>query len=430
MNRKVPMILAVAACLVPGCALPSLPPFPARTKTGRMRQDLNYMVDNLARLHIDAFHSISKDAFLAAADKLDHDIDSLTDQQFAVRMKQLVVMIGDGHTTVIDSVLFNRTLPLLFGQFSDGVFVVAASTEYADLIGTELIAVNDTGIEYVTPKIATVVSRDSEYSLYGDLAPLIAFPDLLTGLGLTADPNTVNFSFRNRDGKTILRQVEAMATKDSNKWVFNPKANATIHHRHADRPYSYEWLPETRALYIAYNQCVNDKQRPFAQFAREVLNVIDDRKPRAVAIDLRHNGGGNSSILKPLIQGLSERETINHSDRLFVLIGPNTFSSAMLNAWQLKVATHATLVGMPTGGKPNSYGELKSFVLPNSKWRVYYCTKYFNVDPEDRPAIMPDVKIEPTSADYFSGIDPVMDYVLSQAARSPASEPPSASSGR
>ncbi len=58
----------------------------------------------------------------------------------------------------------------------------------------------------------------------------------------------------------------------------------------------------------------------------------------------------------------------------------------MRNAILFKqLQTNPILVGEPTGGKPNSYGEISSFLLPNSGLVVNYSTKYFEQVSGDPP---------------------------------------------
>ena len=83
----------------------------------------------------------------------------------------------------------------------------------------------------------------------------------------------------------------------------------------------------------------------------------------------------------------------------------------MMNAIQLQ-SCGALLVGEPTGGKPNSYGEVKSLDLPNSKLRVNYCTKFFQLAPKDVPTVAPDVSAPLSFDDWKNGRDPVLAAVL------------------
>jgi len=94
---------------------------------------------------------------------------------------------------------------------------------------------------------------------------------------------------------------------------------------------------------------------------------------------------------------LAKQKNINKKGKLFVIIGRKTFSSAVLNTLDFKKHTNAIIVGEETSGKPNHYGEIKSFELPNSKLKVYYSTKYFKHYEKDIETIRPDVIIKTTS---------------------------------
>jgi hypothetical protein len=96
-----------------------------------------------------------------------------------------------------------------------------------------------------------------------------------------------------------------------------------------------------------------------------------------------------------------------------VLIGPRTFSSAVLNAIQFRQRTAAILVGEPTGGEPNHYGEVKSFTLPNSGLSVYYSTRRFvYIEGDASSALEPDRVVPLMAADLLAGRDPVLEAVI------------------
>jgi uncharacterized protein (TIGR03437 family) len=93
-----------------------------------------------------------------------------------------------------------------------------------------------------------------------------------------------------------------------------------------------------------------------------------------------------------------------------VIIGRRTFSSAIINALAMKRGP-VTLVGEPSGGSPNSYGEVKTLVLPNSRLNVSYSTRYFFMGVPDGP-LVPDVAVPTYSADYFARHDPFLAAAL------------------
>ena len=96
--------------------------------------------------------------------------------------------------------------------------------------------------------------------------------------------------------------------------------------------------------------------------------------------------------------------------QLFVIIGRGTYSSALQNAITLSSEYNATLIGEPTGGKPNHYGEVRNFDLPNVGLRVWYSTRYWRNYPEGDPlSLEPDVSAVLTMADLLAGRDPALE---------------------
>jgi hypothetical protein len=99
--------------------------------------------------------------------------------------------------------------------------------------------------------------------------------------------------------------------------------------------------------------------------------------------------------------------------RLFALTGRNTFSSGFMNARELQVYTKALLAGEPSGQKPNAFGEVKEFFLPNTNLKVRYSTKYHElVEGETKPFLPVDIMVERTFSDFVSGRDAALEKAL------------------
>lgn len=121
------------------------------------------------------------------------------------------------------------------------------------------------------------------------------------------------------------------------------------------------------------------------------------------------SGGGDSRIIKPLYN-LLKNELSNST--LYVITGENTFSSALMNAIELSTNYDGILVGSPTGGKPNHYGEVKSTQLPTGN-RISWSTNYFTMIPGDNSdSLYPQIPIEIPSTDFFSLKDTILDSIL------------------
>ena len=92
------------------------------------------------------------------------------------------------------------------------------------------------------------------------------------------------------------------------------------------------------------------------------------------------------------------------------IIGRETFSSGVLNAYDLK-NNGTTLVGEVAGWNPNGYGEVGSFVLPNSSLTISYSKRKFNL-PGVGSVLAPDVPLEVQWNDYAAERDPFLEAAL------------------
>jgi C-terminal processing protease CtpA/Prc len=177
--------------------------------------------------------------------------------------------------------------------------------------------------------------------------------------------------------------------------------------------YWYEVLPDARALYIQYNCCANTPGNSFASFARNLFASADTQALERVVVDLRGNGGGDSSVMEPLLDGFKSRPALSAKGHLYVLIGRGTCSSGMMAALSLWHEFRATLLGEPTGGKPNAYGDVRTFSLPNSRLVIRYSTKRFQrMTTGDPPSLNPDVRAPQSLSDCLAGRDPALAAAL------------------
>jgi hypothetical protein len=241
-------------------------------------------------------------------------------------------------------------------------------------------------------------------------------PEVLFATGVTSSRDKLPLTVLSADGKEVTVELSPLKPGEDKTLLKLPDRKVTPWPRWlrgmGGGNYWYTHLPEEKLVFIRYERCQDDPKKPMLAFTNEVLKFIDENDIDKVVFDVRNNGGGNSMVAQPLILGLQSRDKINKKGHLFVIIGRATFSSAQLNANDFRKRTNAILVGEPTGQKPNAFGEVKSFTLPNSGLVVQYSTKRFHNDDADPPSMMPDVLIEQTSQDFFAGRDVVMERIL------------------
>jgi C-terminal processing protease CtpA/Prc len=195
--------------------------------------------------------------------------------------------------------------------------------------------------------------------------------------------------------------------------IYDVLGKMPLRGQHPERYYWYTYLPDEETVYFHYYRCADDPSQPFADFNREMFEFIDANPVTRIVVDLRFNGGGNSAIFRPFLDEVRAREVFRQPGALYGLIGRQTFSSALMNAVELKSETGAILLGEPSGGNPNHFGEVRVFTLPNAGLQVMYSTRRFETMPDyDRDALVPDLDYPITWEDLLAGRDPAVEAAL------------------
>lgn len=186
--------------------------------------------------------------------------------------------------------------------------------------------------------------------------------------------------------------------------------------------FTKEFFDEGKILYVSYNQCVpvsyiqnngNLYTLHFEDFEEQIFSDLKNKRVEKLIFDMRFNGGGNSIYVTNFVKKLKMKK-IDKKVEIYVIIGRSTFSSAILNTIDFEKNTSAITVGEETGGKPNHYGEIRSFILPSSKLKVIYSTKYFKNIDNDISTIVPKIVIQSSFQDFIQGIDPVCEWIKEQ----------------
>ena len=380
------------------------------------RDDLHYLATELPSRHINLFHQVSRAQFAAAVDALDAAIPSLGDTAIVVRMAEIVALAGEAHTSL--ALPQGRTpfrwFPLAFFGFEDGWRVNAARADLAQLLGCRIVAIAGVPIEEVYTRVAPAISHENEAWLKQQFPQYAIYADILQTVGVISSLDSARWTFETLGGQQFSLDI-ATIPQGSISGVSLPDRQSgfvPLYATNSSQNYWYTYLGSTRTLYVAYNRCTDDPSRPFSQFAQEVFGVFDSQPVERLIIDLRNNPGGNSAVFDPFLAGLQARQgRFAGGVRKIAITGRRTASSAMLNALSLKAQPYTVLIGEPTGGKPNSYGDVLSFSLPNSGASVSYSTKYFS-SPVVTDSVMPDRSVALYARDIFARYDPFLAAAL------------------
>ncbi len=389
-------------------------PLLSQSRDDRWRQDLQYLASNLQQTHPNLFFQMSQQDFNQAVAQLDASISSKADYEIMVEMARIVALAGDGHTSL--SLTQNRTgfrtYPLKLYWFDDGLYVTQAASNLASALGTRLVAIGGTSIDQAYALAAGAISHDTEIWVKAVSPDYLVTPEILQALGIVPDLDKAAFTFENSDGTRMTLTIAAPARGDTVDWLYLPhhaQPSTPVYLRHPNLYYWFDYLPDSRTLYFQYNRCQEAATLPFAAFLQQLLDFVAVNDIARFVVDLRNNGGGSTLIIQPLLDAFRQqvaRQALDPASQVFVIVGRETFSSAVLNAIDFR-SLGATLVGEQGGSKPSGYGTVTILVLPNSGLQVSCSTHKYPDSLGD--ALVPDVPAVLSFADYMAERDPALE---------------------
>lgn len=370
--------------------------------------DLDFFLAEARRLHA-APDRIAHSATIAqAVETLRAQISTLSDEQMAIGLQEILVQLGDGHTSLLpiptDKVPF-ETLPVVFYRFPEGVFIVAAADPH--LVGRQVTAIGDRPTATLLDDLRPYVSRDNDQGLLSIGMLLTRYPALLRAMGYADASDRVRLTLA--DGEQV--DVPPAAFDASSALTAPPGIEAVpLWLRRPGDNFWHEALPELDALYVQLNRVRDTPDQTIAAYAETLKAALRDSGARNLILDLRHNGGGNNALAWPLVRLAVWHEESAPEHRLFVITGRKTFSAAQNLVNRIEQTTDAVFVGEPSSSKPNFTGETTSVELPWSGLWLSISSRYWqDSQPGDRRPFIPvDVPVSLSADDYLSGRDPVM----------------------
>ncbi len=372
-------------------------------------EDICFFATELESGHPDLFFQISKEEFEDAIATLRASSVTLDSDMIVFELFKILTRIGDSHTSLVLN-QSHRRYPFLVEELEDGLVITGISQEQKEYNGRLIESINGILIIDILNGLREVIPHQNNSDFKRQISSYLNLALVLEGFDYSESGEPLRLKLVSGEELNLNRkQGKIIGLEES---IQLPKYLRT-----KDVNYRYAYMDAENMIYIQYNAAKEISNYSFTTFTSQIKESIDKNQDIfKVVIDLRLNGGGNSAIAKPLIDLVHDyiREGRFMNNEVFVIIGRKTFSSALLNAIEMKEKFSPVFVGEPTGGKPNSFGELSRFVLPQSRIVIYHSTKFFKIVESDPSSLFPDVNIIYTSDDLLGGIDPALDYILKQ----------------
>jgi hypothetical protein len=420
---------------------------PPRNAAEANRQDLT-VAREAARIDR-SFSSAARTAFDAELDRLEAGAGTLSRGALEMGLARAFALADNAHTSV-RGVAYGRTLrsaPVRLAWFGNDLHIIMADPANAPLLGARVLAIGGIAPDRLSQRLRAFVGGPPSFQHL--LSPgFMASPEALHAIGLMASPDRLALRVALPSGEVrslslgsgpqpplerdnVVWPVRHLAPTrdpaDPRQWVHVlDRANVPLYLSRPETAYWQHYV-SPNLLYVQVRRMRNqDGPGSFSRFLDSTIAEANRRHPRFVVVDLRASPGGDYSQASDFTERLPQ--AIPGNGHVFILVGPNTFSAAIVVAARLKhfAADRATIIGEPMGDRPNFWAEGGRVILPNSKILVRYSTAYhdwangcglldvfrcFFLNYRDGVAagsLAPAIVTSPSFAEYARGFDPAM----------------------
>jgi hypothetical protein len=364
-------------------------------------EDLAFLKKTLPVKHTNLFAKITQPDFKAKVDAITRKADALNYETFTAELFKLMVSIGDEHTFVEPK--FTKIFPIKFELFKEGLFVTGIDSTESSFLQAKLVAINNHSINKVISLYKEVIQSENQSYFDDHLLHFINNPVFLKGLGIIDADEEAEFTLIDKNGKQVKIKLTAIQGNDITN-VKLASAHTNLLSEKKKGNYWFDYNPNNKELYFNYSECKEDQDKPFGKFNDGLFALITTQHPEKIVLDLRYNNGGNSGVLSPFIEKIKD-SYLNQKGKFFVLIGKETFSSAVMNAVELKKNYNTIFIGGATSGNINHYGEVRGFSLPESKIVIAFSTRYWETWKGKKGALKPDIAVKYSIKNYIAGED-------------------------
>ncbi|UCF96607.1 MAG: hypothetical protein JSV89_15720, partial [Spirochaetaceae bacterium] len=349
MNNRIAKLVRFSICAllisIVGCRSISSPRLPAPLdREEAWAQDLKYLKEGFPRYN-KSFDADSLSAFDAIVGETLDSVPELTDNEIYVKLLRAVATPGDRHTTInfAPSSQKLRRIPIRFYWFSDGLYVIRAAEEHADLLGARITEIGGVRPEVLVGRMRDLVSG-SDSALRYDSIYYLSSPDFLHGLGTIKEPDSVALQLETLDGSVVSREFDAMPVGEAiwgyESWrelsPLSAESMDAIDFKHVLENVSLpDYLSDPNraafsriiaggsVLYVQINKNTNLNSK-MSNVAAQVKELFSSAPIDSVIVDLRFNTGGNLLLTTDLVKGIPEWHS--GSGKIYIIVGGPTFS--------------------------------------------------------------------------------------------------------
>lgn len=326
-------------------------------------EDIEYLKEELKKRHKNLFAYTEEESFNEKIENLKSIVNELDYEEMKVEISRVVASLRDAHTSLIFPA--KRFIPLKFYCFNDGVYIINTCKGYENLLFKKVLALGDMKIEEVLEELSNIISFENEYFFKAQSMKYMQIAEVLYGLLIIDTMKKVKITLDEGEYEVLTCSFEDLVYTNKRLPMYAKNDSENL----------WFQILGSGELYIKYNSCRENGEESIGKKIENIICLIEKENI----------------------------EKINKKENLKVIIGRETFSSALLNAYTFKNSTNAKIIGEPSGGKPNCYGEILRLTLPNSKFLITYSTRFYKLIEDDLVmALYPEEVVLESIEDYIN----------------------------
>lgn len=359
---------------------------------------------------------------VAQVNQLIPEIENLTDKQIYYRLQYILGLFDDAHTRL--EYYEGDYFPILFLPFREEgetvFYAVVVPKKHSAVLNARLEAINGYSVAEIIEMIRPYSASETEYGLIDSLggagvgAELLSFTSMLEAAGvIELDATKAVYTLTAQDGTVHeLTLHVGMSTDLVGQWYMQTYSVPYEYYR-TDNFWFREDLAEN-TLYVRILSFQVETYEGYGKLSDALFQAYRAHgKYGKIILDLRHNGGGyQGNGFDVLIRRLAGMEC----DEFYILIDGRTYSMSTIFAGEVVARRgDVILVGTPAGESAGFFAGIyeEDYIMPNCGVEFKIPTSYYQPFPagEDN-TIVPDWLIYTTLEEYVSGIDVVLETVL------------------
>jgi hypothetical protein len=413
--------------------------------------------NHLAHQTAEQYAAVKKRALESVSGKSDIQVSELADA-----LVDAAATFRDGHTGVSadyppnPAALAKLGFPPLWLETENARFFIAAAAE-PSLAGAEILTINGKpAADFFAPLCNRIPGETMSWKATRFINQQAFFLSRTPLFGPPGSP--IALQFRDPAGATKERTVTTLSAADYQKF-FQSQGVSMMRKRDAEPVTRVEFLENGRIAHLIFPHCSREEGE--RKRIDEIFTQIQERKSKALILDIRGNGGGTTDIVDYLFthvyagkfNGASRIDTrfmyqlpdqvwkgefpssqppmksYNYKEKswpkppnffagpVYLLIDNGVFSSAVFCTVLFRDYKAATIIGYETGGAPQSFGNMHTFYLKNSgiqctvSDRIIYPPKPRPGD--DQHGVLPDIPLDRAKLQpYAKDPDPALAFTV------------------